>query len=444
MKREKKTIPKINKPFLWPAFAMLFMVMACSDHEDPATEQTDNPPGALPQLQWEKTFDGPYSEHVKVILEKPGGGYLAAGEVMSTFPNGNAANFHGSIDIYLMDLDPQGNILWERCYGGSGTETLGDIQKTEDGGYIMIVNLDLPAGVSSTDGDIAVECQNNFPSIGWVVKIAPSGDIQWQKCLHSYAIYSSILQSPDGGYLTVSSRNYNALLTKLNQNGGIVWEREYGGADTDVLTTVINTSDGGYLAGGNSKSTDGAFSENHGSDIWVFKTNASGAIQWQKLYGSTSGVQNLNDIKETPQGNFVFTGSTNSPLGTTGDVTEYFSGTDIWAVQIDPTGTLLWQKSLGGANHEWGHALEVTQNGDILLAGTTNSWNNHITEQFGSTDIWVISLSSEGQLMWQKSLGGAYPDEGYSIVQSAQGGIIVAGMKGESLQDVDMYIAKLQ
>ncbi len=243
-----------------------------------------------------------------------------------------------------------------------------------DGGYIV-------AGKSSSnDGDVT----NHHGSIGsmdyWVVKLDSTGTIQWQKCL--------------------------------------------GGTYGEVGYSIQQTDDDGYIVAGYSSSNDGDVTNNHGSvDYWVVKLDSLGTIQWQKCLGGSRDEEGYS-IQQTADGGYIVAGSTYSKDG---DVTNNHGKSDYWVVKLDSTGTIQWQKCLGGTHDDEALSIQQTADGGYIVAGDSGSNDGDVTNNHGKTDYWIVKLDSTGIIQWQKCLGGSSYDEALSIQQTADGGYIVAG-----------------
>ncbi|MDR3272603.1 MAG: T9SS type A sorting domain-containing protein, partial [Flavobacteriaceae bacterium] len=323
-------------------------------------------------------------------------------------------------------------IEWQKCLGGSGGDMASSIQQTSDGGYIV-------AGITnSNDGDVS---GNHGNSDGWVVKLNPSGEIDWQKCLggSDYDSASSIQQTSDGGYIVAGRTSSNdgdvsgnhggnsdGWVVKLDASGAVQWQKCLGGSNSEVFNAIQQTSDGGYIVAGYTNSNDGDVSGNHGSDdFWVVKLNASGELLWQKCLGG-SGQDSVYSIQQTSDGGYIAAGFTTS---NDGDVSGFHGGYyDGWVVKLDASGNLLWQKCLGGSGFEdWAYSIQQTSDGGYIVAGYTSSNDGDVSGFHGGYDGWVVKLDTSGKLLWQKCLGGSDWDFLYSIQQTSDGGYIVAG-----------------
>jgi len=271
-------------------------------------------------------------------------------------------------------------VEWQKLYGGGEGDYAQFIERTNDGGYII-------AGyTSSSQGDITLNHgQDDF----WVVKIDAAGNIQWQKSL--------------------------------------------GGSSIDRAYAIHQTLDGGYIVAGNTLSHDGDVTGNKISlDYWVIKLDNNGNIVWEKTYGGTKN-EYLYSLQVTPDGGYIAAGFTES---NDGDVTSNHGGRDIWIVKLNVAGTIQWQKSFGGSNDEEAFSVQPSSDGGYIVAGYTLSNDGDINFNHGGKDIWVIKLSSNGSLQWEKSVGSSSYDEAWSVLQSTDGGFVVAGYSGANDGDV--------
>jgi hypothetical protein len=232
----------------------------------------------------------------------------------------------------------------------------------------------------------------------------------------------------------------------------IEWQKSLGGTGEDAASSIRQTSDGGFIIAGYSRSNDNDVSGNHGgADYWVVKTDATGTIQWQKSLGGTSN-DFASDIQQTTDGGYIVNGYSTS---IDGDVTGHHGTTknDYWVVKLGAAGTIAWQKSLGGAQDDFGIAIQQTTDGGFVAAGYSKSTDGDVTGHHGGTvsaDYWIVKLSSAGDTLWEKSLGGVSNDYANSIYQTSDGGFIVAGSTASNDGDVsgnhgssDFWIVKL-
>ena len=297
---------------------------------------------------------------------------------------------------------------------------------------------------SSTDGDVT---GNHGSYDVWVVKLSSTGSLQWQNAFggtsSDYA--NSIQPTPDGGYIvagytnstdgdvTGNHGNEDAWVVKFNSIGNLQWQKCLGGTSADGATSIQQTTEGGYILAGYTSSNNGDVTGNHGSyDAWVVKLSSTGSLQWQKCLGGTNGEETYC-IQPTPDGGYIVAGKTWS---TDGDIIGNHGGNDFWVVKLSSTGGLQWQKTLGGTLDDWAQSIQPTPDGGFIVAGYTNSIDGDVTVNHGYYDAWVLKLSTTGNLQWQKCLGGTNRDEARSIQVTPDGGYIVVGNIGSTDGDV--------
>jgi hypothetical protein len=319
--------------------------------------------------------------------------------------------------------------LWQKCLGGSDFDSARSTIQTSDGGYLVTGFTD------SNDGDVS---GNHGWSDMWVIKTDLSGNLVWQKCLGGTDDESarSVIQTSDGGYLlggytwsvdgdvTGNQGMADYWIVKTDSSGNLVWQKCLGGTDYDNAYSVIETSDGGYLVGGYTYSTDGNVTSNHGwSDMWVVKIDLSGNLVWQKSFGGTDD-DTTRSLIETSDGGYLVYGSTWSDDG---DVTGNHGGSDMWALKIDLSGNIVWQKCFGGSNSDYGIKVIETSDGGYLLGGYTASNDGDVTGNHGSVDYWIVKIDTSGIIVWQQCLGGSGYDSAYGIVQNSDGRYLIGG-----------------
>lgn len=319
---------------------------------------------------------------------------------------------------------------WKVSLGGSDIDNANSILQTTDGGYIA-------AGFSdSNNGDVS---GNHGNPDYWIVKLNNQGVIQWQKSLGGTSVEQahSIIQTTDGGYVVAGysySNNgdvsgnhggYDSWVVKLNNLGVIQWQKSLGGTGSDLANSIVQTADGGYIVAGFSDSNNGDVSGNHGSssDCWIVKLNDLGVIQWQKSIGG-SNYDDAYSIVQTTDGGYIVAGVSSS---NDGDVSGNHGTFDYWVVKLNSLGVIQWQKSLGGSSDDYAYSIVQTTDGGYVLAGVSISNNGDVSGNQGAFDYWVVKLNSFGVIQWQKSLGGTGSDFAYSIIQTTDGGYVVAG-----------------
>lgn len=222
---------------------------------------------------------------------------------------------------------------------------------------------------------------------------------------------------------------FTILCSKVFNQPSIEWAKCYGGSDDDGAAKMIQTFDGDFIIAGHTWSKNGDVQFNHGKcDVLILKIDENGIVKWSKTYGG-SRVERPSDIKQTSDGGFIFCGPTDS---NDGDVSGYhgfpqIGNYDIWVVKLDSVGKINWQKSLGGTGYDYARSIIQTRDGGYLVAGNSNSKDGDVSFNFGSTDFWLVKLDNSGTIIWEKSYGGPGSDEPRSILQTEDGGYLTFG-----------------
>ncbi len=350
---------------------------------------------------WARSYGGSGDEFVfRGIVSGSDGGYVIAG-----LTNSSGA---GKNDVWIIKLDDDGGISWQKIFGGIRNEEPRSIQQTSDGGYVV-------AGPTNSFGAGANDM--------WVLKLDAGGDIQWEKTYGGTKadVAHAIQQTSDGGYVVAGftmsfgagSRDY--FVVKLDSEGGIEWQTSYGGAKDDVIRFIKQVSDGGYLAAG--------FTHSFGTsgDIMLIKLDSLGNVEWQKRYGGAT-FEEPSTILEVPGGYIIMEQSASFSKSTNG-----------WVFKIDTDGDIIWQKTVGGGNFDELSAAQLTGDGGFIVAGETRSFG--IIKE----DFWVLKFNSAGGVEWQMRYGGSQVDEAESIALTDDGGSIVMGHTrsfGEGIRDI--------
>jgi hypothetical protein len=222
-----------------------------------------------------------------------------------------------------------------------------------------------------------------------------------------------LVQTADGGYALAGYTNssgaggYDSWLVKTDTSGNMQWNKTYGGTHSDFAFGLVQASDGGYaLAGGTTSFGAGS------GDAWLVKTDAAGTVQWNQTYGGADS-DSARGLVQTSDGGYALAGRTGSPPA------DY----DFWLVKTDASGTEQWNQTYGGTNTDWAFAVVQMSDGGYVLAGYTYSLGA------GNADAWLIRTDATGNIMWNQTYGGTKDDWALTLVQTADGGYALAGMK---------------
>jgi hypothetical protein len=385
---------------------------------------------------WQRSLGGTDTDGVWSVLQTADNGYLIGGYTYST--DGDVNGNHGWDDAWIVKLNPSGILLWQKCFGGSDFDSARSTIQTSDGGYLITGFAD------SNDGDVS---GNHGWSDMWALKTDSSGNIIWQKCLGGTDDESSrsVIETSDGGYLLAGytwsddgdvSGNHgdsDFWIVKIDISGNLLWQKCFGGSDYDHAYSGLETSDGGYLVAGYTYSNDGNVSGNHGnSDYWVVKTDTAGNLLWQKCFGG-SDFDYAHSVIETSDGGYLVAGYSYSNDGNVSGNQGY---SDYWIVKLDSSGNLLWEKSLGGSDDDQSYSVIQTSDGGYMVTGYSFSTDGDVSGNHGETDYWIVKLDSSGNVIWQDCLGGSDYDEAYGLTDLSDGRYLIAGDSSSNDGDV--------
>ena len=348
-------------------------------------------------------------------------------------------------------------VLWEETIGGSDYEWLEHSFQNSRGNYVFS-----GYSYSNISGDKTSDSKGEGDM--WIFETTPNGKIIWQKIFGGswQDMIHKTIELPDGTYLLAGTsysnisgdKNKNARgdrdlwILKLDANKEIEWQQTYGGSVAEDLTDVVYTSDGGYLISSETKSPasgDKTAASLGGVDIWMLKLDSSGEIEWQKTYGG-AGHDFGARMTETPEGNFFVAASSSS--GISGNKTDVSRGlADFWLFEIDPGGEILWQKTIGGDNGDTFSDFEVTPDGGYVLTGGSASRisGEKTIGSRGFDDVWVVKVDDKGNIEWQNAYGGDNTDSPIDISRSVDSGYWIGGLSGsdKGFDKSEPHIGKL-
>ncbi len=337
-------------------------------------------------VQWDKTIGGNGEDNLTAIIQTSDGGYALIGTSSSDISGEKTQNSRGGSDWWLVKLDANGNIKWNKTIGGSGTEYIDYVVQANDGSYVL---------AGSSDSPISGEKSENSRGLFdyWVVK--------------------------------------------LDRNGNKYWDKTMGGIDYEWCSPFQLTKDGGLIVGGFS-SSNASFEKTENSrgfigsyDYWVVKLDKRGKIEWDKTLGGM-GDEFSHTIYESPNGDFTIGGSSNSNIS--GEKTENSrGGQDYWLVKLDKKGRKIWDKTTGGDGDDYFAVFEVTNQDDFLIAGSSNSNLSGEKSEgcrsggFGPLDYWVVKLDECGKVKWDKTVGGFNDDRIVNIIDNGDDHYVLGG-----------------
>ncbi len=399
-----------------------------------------------PNILWQRTIGGDGSDVLWGLEETSDGGTVMAGSSSSGISGEKSELNFGNSDFWVVKLDNQGEIVWQKTIGGSDEDFLYTLKLTLDGGYIV-------GGMSRSN----ISGNKTENSLGnrdyWVVKLDANGNIEWQNTIGGSGSDSltSIVVNPDGTFLLAGTsdsdisadKTEDAIgvggdfwIIKIDSLGNIIWDNTIGGGNLDIVSSAVKVSSGGYLISGLSFSgisgdkTDANFGA---QDYWIVKLNDEGEIVWQKTFGGS-----LNDVPyriiETNDSGFLVGGISNSNIsGTKSENSQGFD--DYWILKLDEVGNIQWQNTIGGNSSDNCYTVFQARNGNYILGGFSSSGisGDKTEESLGESDYWIVNLNSSGAILFQNTIGGS-GDEFFSTINMTSSDELLLG--GSSASDI--------
>ncbi|WP_431107903.1 hypothetical protein [Winogradskyella poriferorum] len=424
----------LNKVF---TYCFMFLILNCSS-DDASTSNNDD------QVTFIKTYGGSKNDSAQSVTATTDGGYIILGYTQSN-DNDITDKQDESFDYWVLKFDATDQLQWQKTYGGSLDDRGSDIIQTSDGGYAIL------GYSFSNDGDatenaglqdywlVKLDANGN---ISWEKSFGYQGadsGITMTETNDQGFLVTGILDVTASGGEGNSSRNANRhaggdyWALKLDISGNLEWSHYFGGNFTDTPYGVIQTNDNGYIVVGSSDSEDTDISSNIGTyDFWVIKISQSGDLVWEKSFGG-SQIDEARAIVKTNDGNYIIAGDTRS---SDNDVSQNKGAADLWFIKISPSGNLIWERTIGGSSFDVARAIKKSQNNGFLLSGSSRSSDMDVSENKGQNDAWVLKTDNNGNLLWETTVGGSNIDFSYDVVELINGSVIAVGDTASSDGDI--------
>lgn len=377
----------MNKIKYFILFILLVSILSC-DNLDISTEQSDS---------FVKFFGSSLNDYGTAIKEVSDGYVMLAN--VETEDNGK--------DIALIKVNKQGNMIWEKEFGGGGDDIGNDFLLLDDGGFVIVGTYE--------------DTLNNNTQI-YLLKITGSGDEEWAREIGTANNEEGVaIKSSSSGFIIAGSttrRNivnnnpegrWDILLVKTDDLGNVEWETSFGGDGDDKANDVLIQDNGYFILG-----TTNSFSEpgQANNNIIAIKTNLVGGETDRLTYGGSN-----NDfgsvVLPTDDGGYVIVGSVENVAGSNSDV--FLIKTQDYIHEVD------WSKSYGTTANDYGYDMVVTNSGYVLVGSKELS-----TGRAG----YFIKVDFNGNIILEKVYGGYDDQEFFNIEPTLDGGFIMIGKSG--------------
>ncbi|HBB48707.1 MAG TPA: hypothetical protein DCZ44_03615 [Flavobacteriaceae bacterium] len=413
------------------------VVLGCkTDDETPII--TDPPAAFNGTLAWVESFGGSGIDQATAVVASDDGAFMVVGSTYSNDGHFTGLKSSTDADYFLMRVRPDGAVDWTKVYGGPDDEIATGITKTSDGGFVL-------SGYSRSD-NCFTGSNGGFHDY-YILKVDAQGNEVWCK---NFGYPGSdqaqnIIETREGdlmvtGFFDVSAsegqgnedRNNSGTLhgvgeywgIKLDAEGQFFWKRYFGGSNNDRSYNLVQANDGGFILIGTSESDDFDITDSRGIyDYWAVKLSASGALEWTRSYGG-SEIDIAYDIVLMESGNYLIAGDARS---NDFDVSVNLGNADLWLIEIGPQGNLIWEKSLGGSMFDSAKDLLRMNDGLYCVTGSSRSNDGNVTANNGQNDAWTVVVNAQGEIQYEVSIGGSSLDFSEGAAQGVDGSLMIVG-----------------
>ena len=418
------------------------------------------------KVEWAKVIGERGSEFINSIVETPDGSYIVVGQFSSSsidLGNGVSLTNKGNYDGMIIKYSNSGEVKWAQGIDGTGNDRARSVTKCSNGGCIVGGYFD-SSRIDLGDGIILT---STFSDDGMLIKYDAEGKVEWAKsiggasndCIYSVAetsdggyivggdFESSSIDLGDGKSLTNGSNNYAGMIIKYNAEGKVEWAKSIGGAYNDCINSVAETSDGGYIVGGDFESSSidlgsGLILYNVGnrnsSDGIIIKYNINGEIEWAQRLGKTNDDK-IESVVEASNGSYIvggyFESNSSMDLGIGINLADKGSS-DGMVIKLEKTElsnpTVIQSKEIRGTSSDDIVSVVNTNDGGYVVVGDFRSNSidlgngvNLTNNGIGFSDGMIIKYKASGEIEWAKAIGGTKDDEINSVAITKDGGYIV-------------------
>lgn len=458
-------------------------------------------------ILWEKSYGGIHADYLFDAQPTADYGFILAGSSLSDKTGSKDQDNHGDLDYWIWKMNEKGDLDWQKSLGGSGFDLLQSIKNTKDGGFILAGTSNSPQTPKDGIGDKKENCKGITDF--WVIKLNAKGEEQWQKTIGGNGQDELLcaFQTLDGGYMlggsssstvisssindkindninenssenktfdgkpdltgkTEKSRgNMDYWIVKLDNTGAVQWQKTYGGEYSDMLRSMEQTTDGGYILGGysNSPRSGDKTEENNGiGDYWILKIDSLGKIEWQKTYGG-NGDNQLYVIHQTTDGGYIAGGNSNSSSSLSFKGGTVSNGTDYWILKMDDKGDVLWSNTYDFGKVDILTSMVENEDHTFLIGGYAQSESGQGTkdgfqlfkvnaDKEGINDYIALKISDTGEELWKKTVGSKGEDILRKLIETRDGGYLLAGTsnsksskdKNSNIGGNDFWVVKLK
>ncbi len=364
------------------------------------------------QLVWQKDIKSTTQNFLSQVTTTIDQQYLITGSSIQAKKLTTGNKQSNGYDFHLVKLNQQGDEVWEKYFSGQNHDFLSVAISTQEGGFLLAGTSYSGKGLDKKEDskggrDIWLIRINEFGDELWQKTLGTAQDEEAKAVIQTtdfgFFVAGNVQNTPKG------YGSKDVIISRLDKNGKELSQIIIGGKGLDEVEKMIPTFDGGVLLGIYSRSNIGGSkkTENFGEgDFWVVKLNKEGKVEWEKNFGG-KGDDHLRTLAMTSTG-FIVGGESRSERS--GNKTVGIEeGTDIWLISLNDRGEEVWQKSYNFKNRDILMGMNVVKTADdknskgILLGGYTQAEGRIEADD---ETFWMLYLNSDGNEQWRKHVKG--------------------------------------
>ncbi|BFO64701.1 T9SS type A sorting domain-containing protein [Chryseobacterium sp. KCF3-3] len=404
------------------------------------------------EVLWQKDVKSSAQDFLSQITTTIDGQYLVSGSSIQSDKLQQNSKQNNGYDFHLIKLNQKGEQVFEKYFSGNNHDYLSSTVTTQEGGFLITGSSYSGKGLDKKEdskggSDIWLIRINEFGDELWQKTLGSSSDEEAKAVIQTtdlgFFVTGSVQNSPKG------YGSKDVLIIRLDKDGKVLSDQTLGGRGLDEVEKMIPTRDGGALLGIYSRSSISGTkkTENFGEgDYWIVKLDKNGKVEWEKNFGGKDD-DHLRTLALTSTG-FIIGGESRSERS--GNKTVGLEeGTDLWLIALNERGDEQWQKSYNFKNRDILMGMSVLHSADdksskgILLGGYTQAEGRIQTDD---ETFWMLYLDQNGNEQWRKHIKGESKkkEERLSDLKlNRDGSIILAGTSAEELGKENWKIVKL-
>ena len=420
----------------------MFVALACTKEKEKENEPEVWAPDE--DIIWKHNFGGNSYDWFKSITAVSGGFVASGGSVRNSFGSGDWAGITGNDDdAIIVKYSANGNVVWKKRFGSDYGDDFLSVTAVSDGvvaaGYSVLDGGDW-AGVTKIGSAIIVQYGNDG-NIVWMKSFGGGGERFSSITAISGGLVaagnSAATSFGKGDWAGISGKGKtDAIIVKFDDNGNVMWKKNFGGADNDEFYSVTAVSDGIVAVGGSENGSSGdweGIQQNGREDAIIVKFDNNGSVMWKKRFGC-AGNDRFYSVIAASDGVVAAGYSVDLNTGDWAGVAGK-GGQDAILVKFDNAGNVVWKKHLGGSGGEVYHSV-TTVSGGFVAAGSsyTIDGSGDLAGLNGIRGALLVGYDNNGNVLWKKRFG-VPNDVFYSV--TATSGIIVAAGESQDISTID-------